>query len=1026
MQILCVDDEPELLELGKVILENRNEFSVDTAVSASAALEILSKKPYDAIVSDYMMPEIDGIDFLKKVRTWDKTIPFIFFTGKGQEEVAIEALNNGADFYLQKGSTPNSGYMELSQVIRQVIQVRRTQMSFEEQEQRYHDILNTNDLIQTIATDGRFLFVNKKWIDTLGYLEDELRNLTIFDVIHEDNITFFKDTFQQIISGANVGIIDIAFRTHDRRKIWVGGIASCSMEEGKCQYVRGIFRDITARKVAEEQLHLKNIIFESSIAANSIADNQGIIKDVNLSFLSLWGYRTKENAIGKSIDSFFAHENDAVKVTEELDSSGRWEGEFIAKRLDGSTFNVLSTATIIRDVTGKQFGYQFTCLDVTRNKQTEAALHAMISGLVGTTGRESLDQIARSLSTWLGADCVMIGEIMPDKKRVRALSMLLDGKKVMDYSFTLTGTPCENTRKKGFAFYPDRVARLFPKDTTLQEFNIRGYAGTVLRNSKQQVVGILSILSQKPLNLPPSAREIIDIIAIKVAAEMNRVRDLRVLSESEKKFRTLFVNSPYPIVISGIPDNKYLNVNKAFLNAIGYSLEEVLGKNPVELGLMSRKDAEGITARLIRDGRMENVPLVLTLKGGKQIQILYSSMPVTINDKPARVTMIAELSNLKRFEEEILLKSGMLTAMEDELRENYIALLRKDQELSISEHHYRTLFENMPSGFAYCKMIYDESGNPDDYIYLQTNQAFLHLTGLKNFIGKRVTEVIPEIKKMHPELFIIFGRVARTGIPETFEFFSEPMGKWDNITVYGLEKDCFVAIINDITERRRTEEALQQANKKLNLLSGITRHDIRNQLLALSGYLEISREYLTDPNKTSEYIAKEEAIIKTISNQISFTKDYQEMGVKAPTWQNISGIINTVITRLPLRDIHVDAGDLTLEVFADPLLEKVFYNLIDNALRYGGEMMTLIRLTNREDAGGLIISVEDDGSGISAEDKEKLFTKGFGRNTGLGLYLSREILSITGNTITEHGEPGKGARFEIFVPKGQYRSSTIQ
>ena len=105
------------------------------------------------------------------------------------------------------------------------------------------------------------------------------------------------------------------------------------------------------------------------------------------------------------------------------------------------------------------------------------------------------------------------------------------------------------------------------------------------------------------------------------------------------------------------------------------------------------------------------------------------------------------------------------------------------------------------------------------------------------------------------------------------------------------------------------------------------------------------------------------------------------------------------------------------------LLEKVFYNLFDNALRYGGPKMTTIRFSYQESGQGILISVEDDGVGITTEDKKRLFERGFGHHTGLGLFLSREILSITGITITENGEPGRGARFEIVVPKRGFRFS---
>ena len=104
--ILYVDDERALLDLGKVFLEETGRFRVDTSISARSALSILQIKEYDAILSDYQVPGMDGIDFLKTVRASGNTIPFILFTGKGREEIVIQALNEGADFYLQKGGDP--------------------------------------------------------------------------------------------------------------------------------------------------------------------------------------------------------------------------------------------------------------------------------------------------------------------------------------------------------------------------------------------------------------------------------------------------------------------------------------------------------------------------------------------------------------------------------------------------------------------------------------------------------------------------------------------------------------------------------------------------------------------------------------------------------------------------------------------------------------------------------------------------------------------------------------------------------
>jgi PAS domain S-box-containing protein len=226
----------------------------------------------------------------------------------------------------------------------------------------------------------------------------------------------------------------------------------------------------------------------------------------------------------------------------------------------------------------------------------------------------------------------------------------------------------------------------------------------------------------------------------------------------------------------------------------------------------------------------------------------------------------------------------------------------------------------------------------------------------------------------------------------------------------------------DITPRKIAEEALLQANRKLNLLSSITRHDINNQLFSLKAYLELSKEALGDVAKMSQYIMKEERAANAIEHQIAFTKEYQDLGVKAPIWQNVKEGINKALGELPMRDIRVVAEVGNIEVNADPLFEKVFYNLMDNALRYGGPVMTTIWISSQESKKGLVITVEDDGIGILAEDKKRLFERGFGHHTGLGLFLSREILAITGITIMESGEPGKGARFEITVPNVSYRT----
>jgi signal transduction histidine kinase len=158
---------------------------------------------------------------------------------------------------------------------------------------------------------------------------------------------------------------------------------------------------------------------------------------------------------------------------------------------------------------------------------------------------------------------------------------------------------------------------------------------------------------------------------------------------------------------------------------------------------------------------------------------------------------------------------------------------------------------------------------------------------------------------------------------------------------------------------------------------------------------------------------------------IRFTKEYEQIGVNAPAWQDCHMLIDTAIKEAPLGRVIVK-NDLPagIEVFADPLIVRVFYNLMDNAARYGGRITT-IRFSALESGGDQVIVCEDDGVGVPQDEKEKIFDRGFGKNTGLGLALSREILAITGITIRETGEAGKGAMFEMVVPKGGYRIREI-
>ena len=231
--------------------------------------------------------------------------------------------------------------------------------------------------------------------------------------------------------------------------------------------------------------------------------------------------------------------------------------------------------------------------------------------------------------------------------------------------------------------------------------------------------------------------------------------------------------------------------------------------------------------------------------------------------------------------------------------------------------------------------------------------------------------------------------------------------------------DQFMATFVDVTERRLAEEALREANRKLNILNSITRHDILNQLMGLNGYIELMKMKINDAELLG-YITKQQGAATAIRRQIEFTRFYQDIGMAAAEWYDVEETIASALQQIQPAGISFDLHVEGLEIYADPLVEKVFYNLMENSLRHG-ERVTRMGFSYEETPDGLTLTYQDDGVGITEEDRKKLFQKGFGKNTGLGLFLSREILAITGIQISENGESGKGVRFEMRVPKGAYR-----
>ncbi|MFA4877798.1 MAG: PAS domain S-box protein [Methanoregula sp.] len=342
---------------------------------------------------------------------------------------------------------------------------------------------------------------------------------------------------------------------------------------------------------------------------------------------------------------------------------------------------------------------------------------------------------------------------------------------------------------------------------------------------------------------------------------------------------------------------------------------------------------------------------------------------------------------------------------------------RIEDALRENEERYRTLFEGAAEGIlvadamtakflyansAICRMLgYSESE------LTSMSLAQLHPDGDLDYVTKEFKALAIGIK------------TSSTGIPcmrkdKTIVYMDILTSR---LSIDG--KRCIVGFFTDITERRRAEVALDQTTKKLSMLNSITFADIQNEIFSLRGYLELGKTVPMD-EKLRGYLDKQIRIVNTISESLKFANSYQGLGSKPPAWQNVMQSFLMGIS-------HVDVSSLSrrldvegLEIYADLLLENVFFTLVENVVIHG-TTATEIRLFYQKHADGLTLVFENDGVGISQDMKEKIFERRFEEKKGLGLFLAREILGITGMTIKETGESGKGARFEIIVPEGAYR-----
>lgn len=373
-----------------------------------------------------------------------------------------------------------------------------------------------------------------------------------------------------------------------------------------------------------------------------------------------------------------------------------------------------------------------------------------------------------------------------------------------------------------------------------------------------------------------------------------------------------------------------------------------------------------------------------------------------------------ELAERRRVEQE-------LQVHQTELELQNKKLINARQATDELRQEYQTLFDIAPVGYLVigpntmiiqCNHRAAELfGTTPDYLTGRRLAMFLDQETLAAFNMYYIECCNKETKKISE--FISRSGHTLLSDPRHLHFFGKGIQSENN------ECHCIVAI-SDITELHQYQDALREVNRKLHLLTNITRHDILNQVMVLAGSLDLIRIKREEGAPIDVDIARCESAKETISRLITFTRSYEGLGARKPVWQSAGTVVEMTrqTTDIP---VTVDPSIDAIEVYADMMLNNVFSNLFQNAEQHGGQISRITVSFHQNGRKGILV-VEDDGIGIPDDMKEQIFERGVGKGTGLGLFFCSEILGITGISVCETGTPGEGARFELHIPVGVWKS----
>ncbi|MDY6965432.1 MAG: PAS domain S-box protein [Halobacteriota archaeon] len=1060
-KILVVDDEDTTRALVKRILGRQN-FDVLEAASGEEALEIIKDDGgIDVILLDIMMPELNGFEVLGILKETKRTKNFkvVMFSAMSQVEDKVRAFSSGASDYIVK---PFEGG-ELIARIENQIRLKQAEDEPRESKEWLEDFFNnSSDLIQSVGPDGRLIYVNRSWRETLGYTEEEVEGLSLSDIIHPESLNHCMKTFKRVMAGGKVDHVEAKFITKDGKTIIVDGSENCQIKDGKAVATRGIFRDITERKRVDDELNRLATAVRASMDSVVICDIRGNITDLNEATLEMYGSDRKEDLIGKNaFDLIYTEERKKMFSTAgDLFKKGSSKiQEFSVKSKDGSIKPVEISITLLRDAEGKPMGFIGITRDVTERKMAENAL------------KESEEQY----------------RVLFENSIEAVYTVDLKG------NFTSLNNACEELlgykQEELLGVSYSKVIAKEIVDTTFKGFNRMYRTGEPIRNLEYEIIrkdgerrlleGCANLIRKGGI-IEGFQGTVRDVTERKRSEDLSRTqRDLGLsLSAASGLDETLRLCIETAIQVSGMDCGGVYLVDEASgdLDLVYYKqLTPEFVKNT------SHYDSDSINSRLIMAGEpifTRHQELGLSLSEAERSENLSAVgiIPVHYEEK-----VIASINIASHTLDEVPAFARIALETIAAQIGNAIIRSKAEEALRESEEKYATLVELDPDGIVLLQ----------DGKIVFANRSAYKISGFdesevlgKDIFGLLSGDMADTFSAMPSDMKkIMINRLSEAVkgnvLSNTYQVKAkEKTGKdiWVEIYTNPIKykgRAAELILIRDVTERKKAEEdltkskeALERANLELastnldlemsildakemtaaaetanraksEFLANMS-HEIRTPLNSIIGMIDLVKDSDLDYEQIKFLeMAKSSSfsLLDIINDILDFSKIESGKMELEHAGFNLMDTVNGLIGPLSYR-AHKKGIELLLDVdcevpiylVGDPTkFRQVIVNLIGNAIKFTeeGEIELSIMATKEtSESVSLHVSVRDTGIGISEEKKKIIFdsftqadgstTRKYG-GTGLGLTISKKLLEMLGGEIWVESEINKGSTFHFTV-----------